>query len=63
MLIPIFVLGYNMKQRHKILIMSIGAHPEEQEAMETIVLLLKISTSYITIATLLEAIFFVLYNG
>ena len=63
MLIPIFVLGYNMKQRHQVLTTSIGAHPEEQEAMETIVLLLKISTSYITIATLLEAIFFVLYNG
>merc|ERR1712079_308625 len=32
MLIPIFVLGYNMKQRHQALTTSIGAHPDEQEA-------------------------------
>ena len=52
-----------MKQRHQVLAMSIGALPEEQQAMETITFLIKISTVYIPIATLMEAISFVLYNG
>ena len=52
-----------MKQRHQVLSMSIGAHPEEENAMETIKLLMKVSIAYISIATMLEATFFVLYNG
>ena len=52
-----------MKQRHHALVLSIGPHPEEENAMETINLLIKVSTAYISIATLLEAIFFVRYNG
>ena len=52
-----------MTKRHKVLATSIAYHPEEQNSMETMALLIKISISYILIATLIEAIFFVLYNG
>ena len=47
-----------MDLRHQVLVMSINRHQKEQSAMETINFLIKFSTAYILIATLMEALFF-----
>ena len=52
-----------MDLRHQALVMSINPHQKEQSAMETINFLIKFSTAYILIASLMEALFFFLYNG
>ena len=52
-----------MDLRHQVLVMSINPQQKEQNAMETISFLIKFSTAYILIATLMEALFFFLYNG
>ena len=58
-----FFLGFNMYERHKILYQSIGFHIKEHAAMEMVTNLITLSSAYILFGTLLEAIFFKLYNS
>ena len=59
----IFFIALNVKERHKILYQSIGFHKEEHDSMEVVTSLVVGSTAYILLGTLLELIFFKLYNS
>ena len=52
-----------MHERHKILYQSIGFYIKEHAAMTMVTNLITISSGYILFGTLLEAIFFKLYNS
>ena len=52
-----------MRERHEILSRTIGYLDEEQEAMDRGNLLLILSTTIMIVASLLQIIFFYLYNG
>ena len=52
-----------MQERHDVLARTIGYLDEEQEALETGYLLLYASFSLIFVGTLLEILFFWMYNG
>ena len=52
-----------MQERHNILARTIGYRDEEQEALDTGYLLLYASFSLIFVGTLLEILFFWMYNG
>ena len=52
-----------MQQRHNLLSRTIGYLDEEQEALERGHLLLICSTVIIVVGSLLQMIFFYLYNG
>ena len=52
-----------MQERHDILARTIGYLDEEQEALATGYLLLYASFSMIIVGTLLEILFFWMYNG
>ena len=52
-----------MKERHNILYHSIGFHVKEHAAMEMVTYLIFGSSAYILFGSLLEAIFFNLYNS
>merc|ERR1719367_25910 len=63
MLCPIYYLAFNIRVRHNILYHSIGFMAEEVDSMEMVTLLVFGSTAYILFGTLLESIFFNLYNS
>ena len=52
-----------MQERHDILSRTIGYLNEEQEAMDTAFMLLIGSTVTIVVGSLLQILFFYLYNG
>ena len=52
-----------MQERHDILIRTIGYLDEEQEAMDTGIMLLFGSTVTMVVGSLLQILFFYLYNG
>ena len=52
-----------MQERHDILSRTIGYLDEEQEAMDKGYLVLICSTVMMVVATLLQILFFYLYNG
>ena len=52
-----------MHERHDILSRTIGYLDEEQEAMDTGYLLLIVSTVTMVVGSLLQILFFYLYNG
>ena len=52
-----------MQERHNILTRTIGYLDKEQEAMDTGYLLLVSSTTTMVVGTLLQILFFYLYNG
>ena len=52
-----------MQERHDILSSTIGYLDKEQEAMDTGYLLLVSSTTTMVVGTLLQILFFYLYNG
>ena len=60
-----FHLAFNMRERHIILNDSIGFHIKEKEqiAMKMVTNLIIGCSAYILFGTLLEAIFFNLYNS
>ena len=55
--------GVTITKRHNILYDSIGYLPEEQQAYEKVWRIAAISLFYVIIGTILEAVFFVLYNA
>ena len=57
------ITAFKIKGRHNILYLSIGFRAEELYSMEVITWLVVGSTSYILFGTLLESIFFNLYNS
>merc|ERR1712062_949908 len=63
MLCPIYYLAFKINGRHNILYLSIGFRAEELYSMEVITWLVVGSTAYILFGTLLESIFFNLYNS
>ena len=52
-----------MQERHDILTRTIGYLDEEQEAMDTGIMLLIGSTVTMVVGSLLQVLFFYLYNG
>ena len=56
-------LAFNMRERHIILYDSIGFKEKEQIAMKMVTNLIIGCSAYILFGTLLEAIFFNLYNS
>ena len=52
-----------MQERHDILWNSIGYLQEEQEALDTGIMIRNVSLSAVVIGSLLETGFFYLYNG
>ena len=54
--------GYNVNKRHDFLWNSIGYLKEEQDAVETIRILMGFSFGYMIIGHILQAYFFYLYN-
>ena len=52
-----------MQERHNILSRTIGYLDEEQEAMDTGIKLLISSTVTVVVGSLLQILFFYLYNG
>ena len=58
-----YFIVYRMHERHDILSRTIGYLDEEQEAMDTGYLLLIVSTVTMVVGSLLQILFFYLYNG
>ena len=58
-----FFLVYKMQERHDILTRTIGYLDEEQEALNRGYLLLLSSTYTMVVGSLLQILFFYLYNG
>ena len=58
-----FFIVYKMQERHDILSRTIGYLDEEQEALDRGYLLLIGSTVTIVVGSLLQILFFYLYNG
>ena len=54
---------YKMQERHDILSRTIGYLDEEQEALDRGYLLLISSTATMVVGSLLQILFFYLYNG
>ena len=54
---------YRMQERHDILSRTIGYFDKEQEAMDTGIMLLIASTVTMVVGSLLQILFFYLYNG
>ena len=63
LLVPLIYLVSKMKERHDILANTIGYLPQEEEALKTGYHLLIGSLSMVIIGTILEVLFFWLYNG
>ena len=59
----LFFTVFKMQERHDILSRTIGYFDEEQEAMDTGNMLLICSTITMIVGSLLQIIFFYLYNG
>ena len=57
------ITAFKIRVRHNILNHSIGFKAEEVDSMEMVTLLIVGSTAYILFGTLLESIFFNLYNS
>ena len=58
-----FFIVYRMQERHDILSRTIGYLDEEQEAMDKGIMLLICSTVTMVVGSLLQILFFYLYNG
>ena len=63
LLTPLIYLVSKMQERHDVLTNTIGYLPQEEEALKTGYYLLIGSLSMVIVGTILEVLFFWLYNG
>ena len=56
-------LGYNIFERHDIIVNSIGAFPEEIQAYEKIQMMIGLGYSIIVFLTIIQVVSYYLYNG
>ena len=63
LLSPLIILGINVSYRHSILINSIGALPQEIEALHQIQLMIGLSYTCLLVFTLVQVVCYYFYNG